>query len=120
MCRYAITAQKMKFSIKDSFGKCDQIRRKRQIWSHLLQKSLMENFTFCAVNVQGLTSGKTKCNNHYTQQLFLKQQYCKLYFDFQLRHVYIVNLLKQENVYLKRKQKGKHNLKLNNPYRSLN
>ena len=40
----------MKFSIKDFFSKCDQIRRKLRIWSHLLKKSLMENFIFCAVN----------------------------------------------------------------------
>ena len=39
----------MKFSIKDSFSKCDQIRRKLRIWSHLLKKSLMENFIFCAL-----------------------------------------------------------------------
>ena len=39
----------MKFSIKDFFSKCDQIRRKLRIWSHLLKKSLMENFTLCAV-----------------------------------------------------------------------
>ena len=43
------TAQKMKFSIKDLFSKCDQIGRKLRIWSHLLKKSLMENFIFCAV-----------------------------------------------------------------------
>ena len=43
------TVQKMKFSIKDFFGKCDQIRRKLGIWSHLLKKSSMENFIFCAV-----------------------------------------------------------------------
>ena len=36
------TAQKMKFSIKDFFSKCDQIRRK-------LRKTLIENFIFCAV-----------------------------------------------------------------------
>ena len=41
---YTVTAQKMKFSIKDFFSKCDQIRRKLGIWSHLLKKSLMENF----------------------------------------------------------------------------
>ena len=41
--------QKMKFSIKDLFTKCDQIGRTLQIWSHLLKKSLMENFIFCAV-----------------------------------------------------------------------
>ena len=39
----------MKFSIKDFFSKCDQIRSKMRIWSHLLKKSLMENFIFCAV-----------------------------------------------------------------------
>ena len=43
-----LTGQKMKFSIKDFFSKCDQIRRKPnlQIWSHLLKKSLMENLIF--------------------------------------------------------------------------
>ena len=40
---------KNKFSIKDCFSKCDQICRKLRIWSHLLKKSLMENFIFCAV-----------------------------------------------------------------------
>ena len=40
----------MKFSIKDFFSKCDQIRRKLRIWSHLLKKTLMENFIFCAVS----------------------------------------------------------------------
>ena len=40
---------KMKFSIKYFFSKCDQICRKLWVWSHLLKKSLMENFIFCAV-----------------------------------------------------------------------
>ena len=40
---------KMKFSIKDFFSKCDQIRKKRRIWSYFPKKSLMENFIFCAV-----------------------------------------------------------------------
>ena len=44
-----ITAQKMKFSMKDLFSKCDQIRNLLRIWSHLLQKSFMENFIFFAV-----------------------------------------------------------------------
>ena len=39
----------MKFSIKDFFNKCDQIRRNLRILSHLLKKSFMENFIFCAV-----------------------------------------------------------------------
>ena len=41
----------MKFSIKDFFSKCDQIRSKLRIWSHLLKKSLMENFIFCTVSM---------------------------------------------------------------------
>ena len=38
-----------KFSIKDFFSKCDQIHRKLGIWSYLLKKSFIENFTFCVV-----------------------------------------------------------------------
>ena len=37
-------AQKMNISIKDFFSKFDKIRRKLRIWSHLVKKSLMENF----------------------------------------------------------------------------
>ena len=36
----------MNFSIKEFFSKGDQIL---QIWSHLLKKSLIENFIFCVV-----------------------------------------------------------------------
>ena len=43
------TTQKMKLSSKDFFSKRDQIRMKLRIWSHLLRKSLMGNFIFCAV-----------------------------------------------------------------------
>ena len=45
---YQITAIKMKFSITDFFSKCDQI------WSHLLKKSVMENFIFRAVDNNNL------------------------------------------------------------------
>ena len=41
----------MKFSIKYFLSKCNQIRSFLRIWSHLLNKSLMENFIFCEVNV---------------------------------------------------------------------
>ena len=37
------------FSIKDFLSKCAQICSFLRIWSHLLKKSLMENFIFCAV-----------------------------------------------------------------------
>ena len=46
---YTNTAQKMKFSIKDFFSKCDQIRSFLWIWSHLQKKALMENFIYWAV-----------------------------------------------------------------------
>ena len=49
----------MKFSIKDFFSKCDQMR----IWSYLLKKSLMENFIFCAVY----------SSNHDTFQVLLME-----------------------------------------------
>ena len=39
----------MKFSIKDFFSQCDQIRNILRIWSHLRKKSLMENFIFCVM-----------------------------------------------------------------------
>ena len=39
----------MKFSIQDFFSKCDQIRGKLRIWSHLQKKYFMENFIFCGV-----------------------------------------------------------------------
>ena len=41
--------KKKKFSIKDFFSKRDQIRSFLRIRSHLLKKSLLENFIFCAV-----------------------------------------------------------------------
>ena len=39
----------MTFSVKYLFNKCDQIRSFLRIWSHLLEKSLMENFIFYVV-----------------------------------------------------------------------
>ena len=39
----------MKFSVNDFPSKYDEIRRKLRIWSHLLEKSLIESFIFCAV-----------------------------------------------------------------------
>ena len=54
------TAQEMKFSINDFFSRSDQIGRKLQIWSHLLKKSLMENFIFCTVWIKKKLSRKEK------------------------------------------------------------
>ena len=58
------TTQKMKFSIKDFFSKCDQIRRKLLTWSHSPNKSLMENLIFCAVyNTNHIKSSMMKVTN---------------------------------------------------------
>ena len=46
-CDVNTLRKKMNVSIiKDFFSKSDQIRRKLRIWSHLLKKSLLENFIF--------------------------------------------------------------------------
>ena len=55
------TAQKMKIFIKDFLSKCDQIRRKLRIRSHLLKKSLMENFIF----VQWPRKNRVAANKNY-------------------------------------------------------
>ena len=48
----------MKLFIKDLFSKPDQICSFLPIWSHLLKKSLMENFIFCALlSLVGTTVG---------------------------------------------------------------
>ena len=65
-------AQKMKFSIKDLFSKCDQIRRKLRIRSHLLKKSLMEDIIFYAVSDIAFSCFNEKKELHFK---------CK-YFDF--------------------------------------
>ena len=48
----------MKYSIKNFFGKCHQIRSFLGIWSHLLKKYLMENFIFCAVDDDDISYDK--------------------------------------------------------------
>ena len=60
---FSDNTQKMKFFIKDFFSKFDKIRRKQRIWPHLLKKSLMENFIFCAMR-KGL-SGRYFSNSPY-------------------------------------------------------
>ena len=65
------TAQKMKFCIEDFFSKCDQLCSFLRIWSHLLKKSLMENFIFCTV----LACNKQYLNkNFYSKMLFKEKQ----------------------------------------------
>ena len=87
------TAQKMKFSMKDLFSKCDQIRSFLWIWSHLLQKSFMENFGFFVwwkshTSVASLMKTsqkypwsfmlKSRLRFHYRQNRFLNVPSCRL------------------------------------------
>ena len=57
----------MKLSIKDFLCKCDQIRSKLRIWSHLLKKSLMENFIFVSsVSLDTTPTGYIDFDMHVT------------------------------------------------------
>ena len=61
-----ITAQQMMFSIKDLFGKSAL-----WIWSHLLKKSLIEKFMFCAMYVFSYWQNQDtndKRQNHFAWQ----------------------------------------------------
>ena len=58
-----LAAKKLKFSIKDFFSRCDQIHSFAWIWSHLLKKSLIENFIFCKNSSQLLAI------NHFCKKL---------------------------------------------------
>ena len=76
--------EKMKFSIRDFFSKCDQICRKLRIWLHLLKKSLMENFIFvlCLMQMLRPFSGVKYVNdpmlslyrNQFSKILFFSKQ----------------------------------------------
>ena len=50
----------MNFSVKNLFSKCVHIRIKLRIYSHLLNKSIMENFIFCVVSIIGFTTDSFK------------------------------------------------------------
>ena len=50
--------KKLKISVKDFFSKCDQIRRKLLIWSHLPKKSL----TLLRMGFFAEVGGKHKCS----------------------------------------------------------
>ena len=66
------TAQKMKFSIKDFFSKCDQICSFLLIWSHLLKKSLMENFILSAMSLTW--SAYFHCYRYRLRQIMNKKK----------------------------------------------
>ena len=61
---------KVKFFIKDIFSKCDQIRRKLRIWSHLLEKYLAENFFVKLVDFLLILHAKIKL--HFKQNVHIR------------------------------------------------
>ena len=77
------TAQKMKFSTKDCFSKCYQIRRKLRIWSHLLKQSLVENFILCAVTTVSYYSG---------QPLETPKQLLEIYLKFAIKNTSTISM----------------------------
>ena len=64
--------QEMKFSIKDFFSKCDQIRSFLRIWSHLLKKILNGILEFlCSVTrkILSLTQNFFLTKSKYAERL---------------------------------------------------
>ena len=73
------TVQKMMFSIKDFFSKCDQVRGFLWILSHLLKNSLMENFISCAVTI---TLSKMNFNFYMKSLKCQKKKLAPFYFHY--------------------------------------
>ena len=66
------TTQKMRFSFKDLFNRCEQIRSFVRICSHLLRNFLTEKFIFCAL-ICASRQTKNYCeeeNNLFVASLF--------------------------------------------------
>ena len=64
--------KKMKTSIEDFFSKCDQIRRKLQIWSHLLNKS-SGKLHFYVMLIAGVRWGR-EVRGALCRRMLLKRQ----------------------------------------------
>ena len=69
----------MKFPIKDFVDKCDEIRSFLWIWSHVLKKSLMENFIFCPVITHTKYYDMLKISNRYLRQFINEKRSFRLF-----------------------------------------
>ena len=87
----------MKFSIKDFSSKCDQIRSKLRIWSHLLKKFFMKNFIFCAVwEILTILKDKFRAPSKiYDVRKKTPSQMFERFLNTPLIHVIIFNLFKE-------------------------
>ena len=83
----------MKFSINDFFSKCDEIHTKLRIWSHLLKKSLMENFIFCAVPAHNIFACPNRDYSYYSLFTIFLVMYMKLEFEFGI--LFLIKVLSQ-------------------------
>ena len=63
----------MKFLVRNFYSKCEQIRRKLRIFSHLQKKSVRENSIFCAVWDENDNDNEMimKSNCPYDNKLFM-------------------------------------------------
>ena len=94
----SVTAEKTKLSIKNFFSKCDQIRSFLRIYSHLLNKSLMENFIFVQC-VTGIAKEIVMAhNNRYVIVIYMES-------INDLGHKWIRNILHQIETKLKKLKK---------------
>ena len=100
-----VTAQKMKFSVKNFFSKCDQIRSFLQTGSYLLKKSSMENFLFCTVGSQSIGSSKKWYCGLFKQSYVRKMDmfYVTITGNFELFQYFNfeAKFLKKENLFQK-------------------
>ena len=81
------TAQKMKFSIKDFFSKCDQILSFLRMWSHLLKKSLMETSIFVQCHPTDLLS---KSMDWFLHDRDLHHERVKAVVEFRAQSYFVV------------------------------
>ena len=74
------------FKYQFNKNKFDALRLKLRIWSHLLKKSLIENFIFCAVlsfiidiNIDIVLISETKLGASFTSDQFRLKGFCTPY-----------------------------------------
>ena len=68
----ATTAQKLNYCSKQFFSEYDQISRKLWIWSHLQEKSLMEDSIFCVVNGIQTHNHLVRKSNYFELNNYIK------------------------------------------------
>ena len=89
----------MKFSVQDFLSRCEQIGRKLQNCSHLLKKSLTENFFFYATNriyrPDKIQFFFVQCLFHVSRSVSI---ICKEYFICWIKIVFLNSTCNMQNV----------------------